>query len=133
MKALIIVSVFTLFFSGIVLAAEKTDKLFDKGKAVYEKSCAVCHSYGPPPKTAPPIIGLSGHYHEAFNDRKKAIAHMVDFIKNPSKEKSVLLPIGLEKWGLMAPMNLPDDELKAVSYWIWEVYNKEKKAPVKKK
>lgn len=131
MRTIFSVLILSLVLSSAAFAAEKGQDLFNKGKAVYEKSCAMCHSYGPPPKTAPPIIGLSGHYHEAFKDREKAIAHMVDFMKKPSKEKSVLLPIGLEKWGLMVPMNLPDDELRAVSYWLWEVYNKERKAPVR--
>lgn len=95
----------TMFFTLILMmglvsaafAAEKGQDLFNKGKAVYEKSCASCHSYGSPPKIAPPIVGISGHYHEAFTDRAKAIAHMVDFMKKPSKDKSVLLPIGLER------------------------------------
>jgi hypothetical protein len=51
---------------------------------------------------------------------------MVAFMKNPSKEKSVLLPIAIEKWGLMPAMTLPDDELYAVSAWLWEVYPREK-------
>ena len=130
MKTFLFALIFTIGLVGAAFAAEKGQDLFNKGKAVYEQNCAVCHSYGPPPKTAPPIVGISGHYHEAFTDRAKAIAHMVDFMKKPSKDKSVLLPIGLERWGLMIPMNLPDEELYAVSYWVWEVYSKERK-PIK--
>ncbi|MCX5717074.1 MAG: cytochrome c [Nitrospirae bacterium] len=125
MKTMLVTLIFTMGLVSTAFSAEKDQDLLNKGKAVYEKSCVSCHSYGPPPKTAPPIIGLSQHYREAFNDREKAIAHMVDFMKTPSKEKSVLLPIGLERWGLMIPMNLSDEELYAVSYWIWEVYPKE--------
>jgi len=48
---------------------------------------------------------------------------MVDFMKKPAKEKAIDTQ-AFERWGLMLPMNLPDDELRAVSYWLWEVYNK---------
>jgi mono/diheme cytochrome c family protein len=106
-------------------SAEKGQELLNKGKAVYEKNCVSCHSYTPPPKTAPPIMGITQQYHEAFNDGEKAIARMVDFLKKPSKEKSSLLPAALERWGLMQPINLSDEELYAVSYWIWEAYPKE--------
>ena len=58
---------------------------------------------------------------------------MVDFVKNPSKEKSMLLPIGLEKWGLMPAMNLPDEDLRAAAYWIWQIYPTERqKRPMNK-
>lgn len=126
MKTMLFAVILTMGLVSAAFSAEKGQELFNKGKAVYEKSCASCHIYMPPPKTAPPIMGLSQQYHEAFDNREKAIAHMVDFIKKPSKEKSVLSnPVAMERWGLMLPMNLSDEELYAVSYWIWEVYPKE--------
>lgn len=124
-----------LIILGSAADQERTDQNLDKGKAVFEKSCSLCHTYGPPPKIAPPMVGISQHYHENFKDAdtEKAVAHMVDFIKNPSKEKSMLLPIGLEKWGLMPPMNLPDEDLRAAAYWIWQVYPTERqRAPMSK-
>jgi hypothetical protein len=45
---------------------------------------------------------------------------MVDFMKKPAKEKTID-PKVFDKWALMLPMNLPDDELNAVSYWMWEI------------
>jgi len=124
-----------LIILGLPADQQKADQNADKGKAVFEKSCSLCHTYGPPPKIAPPMVGISQHYHENFKDAdaEKAVAHMVDFIKSPSKEKSMLLPIGLEKWGLMPAMNLPDEELRAAAYWIWQVYPMERqKAPINK-
>jgi len=126
----------TLIIFGIAADKGQTDQQLDQGKAVFDKSCSLCHSYGPPPKIAPPMVGISQHYHDNFTnaETEKAIAHMVDFIKNPSKEKSMLLPIGLEKWGLMPAMNLPDEDLRAVAYWTWQVYPIERqKAPMNSK
>jgi cytochrome c len=118
----------TLIIFGIAADKGQTDQQLDQGKAVFDKSCSLCHTYGPPPKIAPPMVGISQHYHENFTnaESEKAIAHMVDFIKSPSKEKSMLLPIGLEKWGLMPAMNLPDEDLRAAAYWIWQIYPMER-------
>jgi hypothetical protein len=80
----------------------------------------MCHSYDPPPKMAPPITNLARQYRAVVKDKKKAIARMVDFMKKPAKEKTID-PKVFDKWALMLPMNLPDDELNAVSYWMWEI------------
>jgi cytochrome c len=123
-RSLLVTLVPALIIVGFAAGKDNTDQKLNQGKAVFDKSCSMCHSYGPPPKIAPPMVGLSQHYHENFKDTdtEKAVAHMVAFIKNPSKEKSMLLPIGLEKWGLMPAMNLPDEDLRAVAYWVWQVY-----------
>lgn len=136
-KLLPVMLVWAVIILGFGFAAnrEKSDQNLDKGKAVFEKSCSLCHSYGPPPKTAPPMVGISQHYHENFKDTDtdKAVAYMVEFIKNPSKEKSMLLPIGLEKWGLMPAMNLHDEDLRAAAYWTWQIYPTERrKGPMNK-
>jgi cytochrome c len=114
-----------LILLGPSASAELDQVLFDQGKGIFERNCMACHSYGPPPKAAPPMIGISGHYHQAFSDRDQAIAHMVDFIKQPTPEKSMLMPMAQQAWGMMPPLTLPDEHLKAVGYWIWEIYNLE--------
>lgn len=114
----LLVSVILLSITSLSLAE---DKLFEQGKAVYDKVCSACHNYGPPPKKAPPMIGISGHYHDAFTDQDKAIAHIVDYIKKPAPEKSMLMPMAIQTWGLMAPLTLPEEDLRAVAYWVWEI------------
>jgi len=101
-------------------AVEINNALFDQGKV-----CAACHNYLPPPKAAPPLLGISGHYHQAFTDPNEAIDYIIDYIKQPTAEKSMLPPMARQRWGLMAPLALPEEELKAVAYWVWEIYNVE--------
>jgi mono/diheme cytochrome c family protein len=114
-----------LNLSQSVLAAEHDQALFNQGKTVYEKVCIACHNYLPPPKNAPPMIGVSGHYHQTFTDRKQAVSHIANFIRQPAKEKSKLPPMAINAWGLMPPLAVPlsTQEVQAVSYWVWEIYN----------
>ncbi len=106
-----------------------TEAQFDRGKEVFEQRCQVCHPLNPPAKLAPPILGISGHYHDAFTDRDAAIRHMVDYIQHPAAEKSKLEPMAMERFGIMAPMVLPEEDLEAVAYWIWSIRAAGMKAP----
>jgi mono/diheme cytochrome c family protein len=107
-----------LFAAGVAQAADQD--LLAHGQKVFESTCIACHSYAPPPKNAPPMLGISAYYHQAFSSEDEAVAHMIDFIKHPSKEKSILLRSGGRNWPLMPPMGLSDADLKAVAYWILE-------------
>lgn len=114
-----------LLASGLLLAAyaaqaADTDQA-SRGQKVFESSCAACHSLVPPPtKLAPPILGIASHYRDAYPDEKEAVAHIVDFVKHPSKEKSLILNTSGQRWDLMAPMPLPDADLNAVARWMME-------------
>ena len=119
--------------SNSVLAVEHDQTLFNQGKAVYEKVCIACHNYLPPPKNAPPMLGVSGHYHQTFTDKEQAISHIANFIQQPAKAKSKLPPMAINTWGLMPPLALPlsAEEVQAVSSWVWEIYNIECAEPAK--
>jgi len=106
-------------------ANEINQALFDKGRAVFDKLCVACHNYAPPPNKAPPMLGISGHYHDAFSDRDQAVAHIVDYLKKPAPEKSMLMPMAIRVWGLMVPPPLSVEESQAVAYWVWEILNVE--------
>ncbi len=90
------------------------------GRALFEKNCSACHSVMPPPKSAPPITPIASRYRQAFATRQEGVAHMVAFLKSPSKEKMVADRQALERFGLMPPMQLGDRELRAVAEWVWE-------------
>ncbi|NTV47112.1 MAG: cytochrome c [Chlorobiales bacterium] len=88
------------------------------GKTIYQKNCSVCHSLKPPRKSAPPIVGMAAHYHEAFKDRNEAVEHMVQFMKAPDSTKSKLEPQAISRFGLMPAMSLTENELRSVSEWL---------------
>ncbi len=90
---------------------------------VYEKSCKVCHPMRPPAGQGPPILGLATHYREAFSDKDKAIAHMVDFMKHPDVSKSKVEARAIKRFGLMPAMPNSEKELKLVAEWLWDQYD----------
>lgn len=92
------------------------------GKEVFEKSCASCHSMRPPALAGPPVVGLSARYRTVYENRTDAVSAMVSFMKNPTEEKSALGPGAIERFGLMPPMSLSDEELETVAAWLWEQY-----------
>jgi len=93
------------------------------GRQVYDRSCSVCHTLRPPPALAPPVVGLVDHYRDRFEDPDSAMAHIVDFVRDPAKEKSALPPEVWDRWELMPPMPLPEEDLRAVARWMWAQYD----------
>jgi mono/diheme cytochrome c family protein len=103
-------------------AAERA--LLEQGRATYDRICFACHTFTPPPRNAPPIVGLAAHLHERFRKRDDAVAHIVDYVRAPSAEKSVLPPQAIQRWGVvMPPLALPEADLRAVAAWLWEQYD----------
>ncbi len=94
-----------------------------EGKAIFERSCSVCHSVNPPPKSAPPIMPIAAVYHRQFPDKAEGVKHMTAFMKSPAKDKSKVDPEAISRFGLMPPMALGDAELNAVAGWVWDLYN----------
>ncbi|NTW63820.1 MAG: cytochrome c [Chlorobiaceae bacterium] len=90
------------------------------GKEVFQRNCSVCHSVNPPPKSAPPVLPISGRYHMRFSTKSAGVAAMVAFMKAPSKQTSVIEPEAITRFGLMPPMTLGDAELNAVAGWFWD-------------
>jgi len=95
------------------------------GKAIFDRSCSVCHSIAPPPKSAPPILPISARYHQQFSSRNEGIKQMAEFIKSPTKEKVLADQHAITRFGLMPPIPLNDEELNAVSAWVWDQYTGE--------
>ena len=90
------------------------------GKEVFDRNCSVCHSVMPPPKSAPPITPIASRYRQAFGTKPQGVAHMVSFLKSPSKETMVADQQALNRFGLMPAMPLSDADLKAVAEWVWD-------------
>jgi len=83
----------------------------------------------PPPKTAPPVLGIALHYREAFTDKREAVEHMVRFMQKPDASNSKLEPAAVGRFGLMPAMAMSTKELKLVSEWFWDQYDPSFRTP----
>jgi hypothetical protein len=93
------------------------------GQELYERHCSACHSMLPPPKSAPPVAGLSHFYHKAFSDREQGVCHIMEFVAKPAVEKSKLRPPAISRFGLMPAVELAARDLRTVSEWLWDSYD----------
>jgi len=101
------------------------------GQQLFDRHCSVCHSMEPPPKTAPPVLGIALHYREAFGDKTLATEYMVKFMQKPDSPLSKLEPAAIRRFGLMPPMSMSLQELKKVAAWLWDSYDPQFKTPGK--
>lgn len=96
--------------------------LLAQGKQLVSTVCVACHTEQPPPKLAPPLAHVSRRYRMMHHgDRDKALARIVAWIKAPAKEKSLMPPMAIERFGLMAPLPLPDSMLHAAAAYVWSL------------
>ena len=109
--------------SAAIAKKEAAEAALKEGEAIYRKSCQSCHSLSPPAKSAPSIIALASQYRARYSKKAGAVADMASFMKAPAVEKSILGAGTFERFGLMPPVTLPDDELEKVAGWLWEQYD----------
>ncbi len=102
-------------------AADAATKALD-GQAIFDRNCTVCHAMNPPPKSAPPIIGVISRYHTKFQTKEDGVNHLVAYLKLPDS-KNAVEPQAITRFGLMPPSPLSDPELKAVAGWVWDHYD----------
>jgi cytochrome c len=114
-----------VFITGNLHAETKSPE----GKQLYDKNCGLCHSMTPPPKSAPPILGIALHYHDAFSEKEKAVKHMVMFMKKPDGKNSKLEAQAISRFGLMPASMLSEAELNAAAEWLWDSYDPLFKSP----
>jgi cytochrome c len=101
--------------------AHAATKILD-GQAIFDRNCSVCHSMNPPPKSAPPIIGVISRYHVKFQTKKDGVNHLVAYLKGPDT-KNAVEPQAIFRFGLMPKSPLSETELRAVAGWVWDQYN----------
>ena len=99
------------------------------GQQLYEHHCSICHPMTPPPKSAPPILGIAQHYHQTYTEKEQGVMHMVQFIKKPDAKQSILEAAAITRFGLMPAIKLSGQELTAVSEWLWESYDPQFTSP----
>ena len=97
---------------------------FRKGQKLYELYCMNCHAKpkrgsGPDPSSrlAPPAFAVADHYRRGIPDTQARVEAIAKFTSGPTKE-AALMPGAVEKFGLMARLSLPEDQLHQVSVFL---------------
>ncbi len=85
--------------------------------------CLACHRLEPAHGqhdglTAPPFPGVVRHYKERYPDKASFMKAVKDYVKKPSKEKS-LMPGAVERFGLMPPLPLDDATLDKIAETLY--------------
>lgn len=117
----------TLALASVSVAASAQRAVADsvqlaQGKQLVSTVCVACHTEQPPPKLAPPLAHVSRRYRmQHQGDRDKALERIVAWIKAPAKEKSLMPAMAIERFGLMAPLPLPDEQLRAAAAYVWSL------------
>ena len=112
---------------------EKQVKL--DGKKLLESKCASCHNLEIPPviskdELAPPMMAVSFHVHrfvEATDESRrtpKAVEFVVDYVLNPSLEKSFCDKESIKRYGLMPSQkeSVTPQEIKAIAEYMFSHY-----------
>ncbi len=96
----------------------------DLGGEIYRKNCVQCHVEKTTELTdnlslkAPPIDALTRQIKYYYRNKEKFVQYVVDFLSQPDTEKSVCKPC-IKRWGLMPPVNIPEEEKQSVALWMF--------------
>jgi len=124
MKKIIMVPVLGLLvWGGIIQASETID-----AQKRFQQSCVVCHTaklIDPNKKSnliGPPADEVLTHVKEKFDNKKDAVAFMVDYIMKPDASKA--LCASMDKFGLMPSMEgvVTPEEAKAIVSMMYDTF-----------
>jgi mono/diheme cytochrome c family protein len=116
------------YYTGAVEAEMQAAGLkasdFRKGQKLYELYCMNCHAKpgrdgGPPPskRLGPPAFAVADHYRRAIPDARERVAAIAKFSARPNEEDA-LMPGAVERFGLMSPMPLSEEQLHQASVFL---------------
>lgn len=114
---------------------DKKPKAKLDGKKLLEQKCASCHNLNMPPvisddELAPPIMAVAFHmpnFMEPKDESQRvpmAIEFVVDYVLNPSLEKSYCDEESIKRYGLMPSQkeNATEDEVRAIAEYMFRHY-----------
>jgi hypothetical protein len=61
---------------------------------------------------------IVGHYLAFYGDTASARAALIEWVRNPAEERSALPPHAIERFGLMPPQGLGDEDLARVADYL---------------
>ena len=128
----------SLFFASNSLYAQT-------GAEIFESKCVACHVKTPPAGMmaergtpefkaammklkAPPMMKVTMKVKMAHENKEQFVAFVSDYIKNPSKEKSVCKPKGLKHFGLMPAIgkSMTAENRTKVAEWMYDTFTGKK-------
>ena len=88
------------------------------GQQKFEAICMACHKYQRgQPMLGPPVFAVQDHYNRGYEDDAEWIQAVVDYVKKPTEEAS-LMPGARIKFGIMPALPLPDEDLKQIADFL---------------
>jgi len=137
--------VLALAFVFFVGCSQEEKQVSLDGKKLMQEKCASCHNLEMPPvisqdELAPPMMAVSFHVHsfvKASDESQrtpKAIAFVVDYVLDPSLEKSFCDKESLERYGLMPSQkgSVTAQETKAIATYMFQHFTQENLAKEQK-
>jgi mono/diheme cytochrome c family protein len=95
--------------------------VIEQGVELMRTHCHTCHGVGElemEAMLAPPLWGVRVHYLAEYSEGEAFVDAMTAFLLEPSRGKSQM-PLSVERYGLKAPVSLPEAEVRAV---VWAIY-----------
>ena len=115
----------TVVVIGLVLSASRPPApSMTDGEEVFDRVCATCHQVDPPADMtaekplAPPMKMIVRRYMMANETEEAAHARIVEWLKGPSEDKSLMPPMAIDEHGLMPPIELTEEERTAVATYV---------------
>jgi hypothetical protein len=84
--------------------------------------CYLCHSPNAPElegRIAPPMVGIKGHYLQAYPERADFIKGMVDFVNHPTLDKT-LMPGAVKRFGVMPYQDYPKGVAEKIAAYLYD-------------
>jgi cytochrome c len=119
---------------GLVSYTNKNEnniKILD-GEALFKAKCMACHVTSKPEDMstliAPPMMGVMMHVKsgvkgkDEVDKRANSIAFIVDYVQNPSAEKSMFGAHAIERFNLMPSQkdNVTEEELTQIANYLYD-------------
>lgn len=94
----------------------------------FEEACIKCHIEGNIPNEV-----IYKRYLSKYSSHKKMSEAMVDYLKNPTKQKTIMPPRFIDIFGLKEAMTLSDDELNKHVNELIKTYDIKKRLTLPRK
>ena len=118
----------TIVLAGLLFGLVEQASAMESAEALFTQKCAMCHTTTRPTDrtqmVAPPVMGVLNHVKMRYPHKADAVAFMVDYVLEPSKEKAVCMPQKIARFGLMPSQKgaVSKEELERITSWLYDNY-----------